>query len=134
MVIKKAPVFRYSDITPKEVYMNRRRFLATGTAGIAAAWSLVHGAGSAEAAIAGGKLNVASKSPFSTDEKPTPYKDVTHYNNYYEFGTSKEQPADRAKYLQTSPWTVKVEGAVAKPQTIDIDALMKMAPLEERIY
>ena len=62
------------------------------------------------------------------------YQDITHYNNYYEFGTDKEQPADLARKLKTSPWTVSVEGEVAKPKTYDFDAIMKMAPLEERIY
>ena len=134
MIIKKAPEFRYSEITPKQDYMNRRRFLTAGAAGIAAGWGSLGAGSPAQAAVAGTKLNVASKSPFSVDEKQTPYKDITHYNNYYEFGTAKEQPADRARYLQTSPWTVKVEGAVAKPQTFDIDTIMKMAPLEERVY
>jgi sulfoxide reductase catalytic subunit YedY len=100
--------------------MNRRSFLAAALA--------------AEALRAGAKLNVASKSPFSTTETATPFNDVAHYNNYYEFGTSKTEPAENAKKLKTSPWTVSVEGAVAKPQTFDLDALTKLAPLEERIY
>jgi sulfoxide reductase catalytic subunit YedY len=62
------------------------------------------------------------------------YDDITHYNNYYEFGTDKEQPADLAQKLQSSPWTVSVEGEVAKPRTYDIAEIMKIAPLEERIY
>jgi sulfoxide reductase catalytic subunit YedY len=83
---------------------------------------------------AGAKLNAALKSPFSTTEKPTSYDDITHYNNFYEFGTSKDQPAKLAKDFKTSPWTVSVEGAVNKPRTYDLDMLMKLAPLEERIY
>jgi len=69
----------------------------------------------------GSKLNGIARSPFSTSEKLTPFNDVTHYNNYYEFGASKEQPAEMAKTLKTSPWTVSVEGAVGKPRVFDID-------------
>jgi len=75
-----------------------------------------------------------AKSPFSTTEKLNSYQDITHYNNYYEFGTGKEEPATLAGKLKTTPWTVSIEGEVAKPKTFDIDAILKMAPLEERIY
>ncbi|MGA2593122.1 MAG: protein-methionine-sulfoxide reductase catalytic subunit MsrP [Bryobacteraceae bacterium] len=125
MLIKKPIAIRYSDVTPKHVYMNRRRFLA--------AVPLAGAAFFTDRASAA-KLAVASRSPFSTDETPTPYKDVTNYNNFYEFGTGKDDPAKRAQSLKTSPWTVKVEGAVDKPKVFDFDAVMKMAPLEERIY
>src|SRR5262249_25914321 len=80
------------------------------------------------------KLAVTVKSPFSSNEKPTPYDAVTHYNNFYEFGTDKSDPAQRAKNFRTSPWAISVEGEVAKPRVFDIDAVMKTAPLEERIY
>ena len=126
MLIQRPPDFRYSEVTPKRLYLNRRRFL-TGLPVAGAA--LLAGR-----AAAGTKLEGLTKSPFSTTEKVTPYNDVTHYNNYYEFGTGKEQPAELAQKLKTSPWTVKVEGAVSKPQVFDIDTIMKMAPLEERIY
>ncbi|MEY2511232.1 MAG: methionine sulfoxide reductase heme-binding subunit [Verrucomicrobiota bacterium] len=85
------------------------------------------------AAIAGAKLN-AVKSPFSTTEAPTPYQDVTTYNNFYEFGTAKSDPSYTAKNFRTIPWTISIEGAVAKPQVLDLDALLRIAPLEERIY
>ena len=85
-------------------------------------------------ASAGAKLNGVVKSPLSTSEKATSLNDVTHYNNYYEFGTAKEQPAELAHTLIPSPWTVSVEGAVNKPKVYDFDTIMKMAPLEERIY
>jgi sulfoxide reductase catalytic subunit YedY len=68
------------------------------------------------------------------DEKITPLEEITHYNNFYEFGTDKEDPAKNAQNFRTSPWTLKVEGEVAKPMTFDHDALFKIAPLEERIY
>src|SRR5689334_15123283 len=77
----------------------------------------------------------AAKSPFNTGSEPvTSYKIVTTYNNYYEFGTDKEQPAQLAKVLRTSPWTVAIEGEVARPRTLDLDAILKLAPLEERVY
>jgi methionine sulfoxide reductase catalytic subunit len=126
MLIKTAHDIRSSEITPKQLYLNRRRFLA----GLPLAGAALF----AGRALAGAKLNGIAKSPLSTSERQTPYNDVTHYNNYYEFGTRKEQPADLAKTLKTSPWTVSVEGAVSKPQVFDIDAIMKMAPLEERVY
>jgi sulfoxide reductase catalytic subunit YedY len=117
------PITVWSEVTPKSVYLNRRRFLAGGM--LAAA---------ARKLMAGGRLEAALKSPFSTTETPTPLDDITHYNNFYEFGTSKDQPAKLATNFKTSPWTVSVEGAVNKPRTYDLDTLMKLAPLEERIY
>lgn len=137
MLIKKADDIRSSEITPKSVYLNRRKFLA----GVAAA-----GAAAATAAElreifspsvtvhAGNKINGVQKSPFSTTETITPYKDVTHYNNYYEFGTEKTDPAEEAKNFRTRPWKVKIDGLVEKKQELDIDAIIKMAPPEERIY
>ena len=109
-------------VTPKSVYLDRRRFLA-GLGLLALA----------RPSFAAGKLS-AAKSPLSTDEKPTPFQDVTHYNNFYEFGTKKEEPAELAKGFRTSPWTVTVDGLVGKPRTYDLDALRKLAPLEERVY
>ena len=85
------------------------------------------------AVVAGRKL-LAQKSPLSTGEKMTSFADVTHYNNFYEFGTEKTAPAENAKTLRTSPWTVSIDGAVAKARTLDFDAILKLAPLEERIY
>jgi methionine sulfoxide reductase catalytic subunit len=112
----------YSSVTPRNVYLNRRGFLA----------SLALGAGGGVAS-ASNKLN-AVKSPFSTTEKPTPYQDVTTYNNFYEFGTAKSDPAHNAKNFRTIPWTVTIEGVVSTPQVLDLDRLLKIAPLEERIY
>jgi len=126
MRIKTAPEIRSSEITPKQLYVNRRRFLA----GLPVAGAALF----AGRALGGAKLNGIVKSPLSTSEKQTPYSDVAHYNNYYEFGTSKDQPAELARTLKTSPWTVSVEGAVNKPRVFDIDAILKMAPIEERIY
>ncbi len=125
MLIQTAPRIRSSEITPRSVYLNRRRFLS-GSLGL--------GALAAAAPLAEAKFTNLKESPFNTKESETPYKVVTTYNNYYEFGTSKDQPAKYANTLQTRPWAVQVEGEVAKPQTFDIDAILKLAPLEERIY
>jgi len=123
MLIKKPADIRYSEVTPKPLYFNRRRFLT----GIPMAFLGAR-------ALAGTKLPDLAKSPFSTSEKENTYNDVTHYNNYYEFGTGKDQPADYAKNFKTTPWTVSVEGEVAKPRKYSLDDLMHVAPLEERIY
>ncbi|HYL76946.1 MAG TPA: protein-methionine-sulfoxide reductase catalytic subunit MsrP [Bryobacteraceae bacterium] len=127
MVIRKPTDLRYSQVTPKQVYLNRRRFLAAGPAAIGAL-------GLARMAQAGTKIEGVKKSSFSATEKPNSLQDITHYNNYYEFGTDKEDPSRNAYKLKTAPWTVRVEGAVDKPQTFDLDAINKLAPLEERIY
>ncbi len=131
MLIGKPADLRYSQVTPKSEYLNRRRFLSlvpAAAAGAIALPSLV------QPAFGAAKLQTV-KSPLSaTNEKLTPHEWATHYNNYYEFGTGKEDPAKFANTLRTSPWTVSIEGLVAKPKTIDIDAIMKVAPLEERIY
>lgn len=127
MIIRKAPPFRYSQITPRKDYLNRRRFLAAG--------SLALGALAAPfTARAEARLEGIRKSPYSTDEFQTPYKSITTYNNFYEFGTGKYEPAEKARNFRTSPWTVSIEGEVARPKTLDLDAIMKLAPLEERVY
>jgi methionine sulfoxide reductase catalytic subunit len=84
--------------------------------------------------FAGSKLNIAFKSPFSATEKQNTYDEVTHYNNYYEFGVDKTEPAANAQILKTYPWTVSIEGEVKHPRQITIDEILKLAPLEERIY
>src|SRR5271165_426906 len=114
----------YSSVTPKSVYLTRRRFFARAIAAVGLANSI---------SFANTKLN-AAKSPLSTTEKLTPYQDVTNYNNFYEFGTGKDEPARNARNFRTTPWTVSIEGAVQKPQVLDLDTLFKIAPLEERIY
>jgi methionine sulfoxide reductase catalytic subunit len=137
MFVRKTPDLIYADVTPKSVYLNRRNFLrAIGIAGAAAVagegvWKL-----SSPSLIvqAGTKLSGIVKGPYGTDEKQTPYNDVTHYNNFYEFGTDKSDPAKNAQNFQTSPWTVSVEGEVKKPRKFSMDEILKLAPLEERIY
>jgi sulfoxide reductase catalytic subunit YedY len=137
MLIKKAQDIRSSEITPKSLYLNRRQFLAgAAIAGAATAT----GVGLREiispstTVLAGNKIDGIKKSPFSTTETITPYKDVTNYNNYYEFSTNKDEPAKLAQNFRTRPWKVKIEGLVDKKQELDIDTILKMAPPEERIY
>ena len=132
-----------SDITPRAVYERRRELLKRLAAG-GASLGLATWAGREAFAQAGttarpGKLAaiaaVRSGVPGGlTMEKPTAYDDVTSYNNFYEFGTDKSDPARNAHTLKTRPWTVVVEGEVKKPRVYDIEELLKLAPMEERIY
>jgi len=131
MLIKKSADFRYSEITPKSVYLDRRKFLAGIPAALLAGRELLSPSGRA---MAGTKLPDLVKSPFSTTEKENSYQEVTTYNNFWEFGTQKDQPAVYAKNFKTDPWTVSVEGAVDNPRKFSTEEIMKLAPLEERIY
>jgi sulfoxide reductase catalytic subunit YedY len=137
MLIHKASDLAYADVTPKSVYLDRRRFLQA--MGIASATAVVgqrlfEVAAPAEKVFAGTKFSDVVKSPFSTTEKQNSYEDVTHYNNFYEFGTDKSDPSKNAHKLQTANWMVSVEGDVAKPRKFTMDEILKIAPLEERIY
>jgi len=138
MLIKKAADILSSEITPKSLYLNRRKFLAgtalAGAAVVAAGVGLHELASPSEVAEANTKIDGLQKSPFSTTETITPYKDVTNYNNYYEFSTDKYGPADLAKNFKTLPWTVTIDGHVKKKQVLDVDTIIKMAAPEERIY
>ena len=129
MLIRPPSDIPASEITPQAVYNERRRFMQGSIA-------LLGGAALATAgeSLAGAKLAGVRASAYKLDEEKTPYKDVTTYNNYYEFGTGKDDPAAHAHTLRTRPWTVTVEGEVRKARTWDIDALMKLAALEERVY
>ncbi len=137
MLIKKAVDIKSSEITPKRLYLDRRKFLAgTAIAGAAAVAGLRLGelASPSVTAQANAKIDGIKKSSFSTNETITPVKDVTNYNNYYEFSTDKYEPAGLAKDFKTRPWTVTIDGLVDKKQTLDVDAIIKMATPEERIY
>ena len=137
MLIKKPSDIKSSEITDKEIYLNRRKFLIDTTVTAAAvATGLIFPGMAVESgeAHAGTKLKGVRKSPFSTDEKLNSFKDITNYNNFYELGTDKYSPAENAKYLVTRPWTVAVEGEVKRPKVYDIDDFIKISPLEERIY
>ena len=122
-----------SDITPQAVYEKRRQLIqaaAAGSFGLALApWF------SREALAANTQTLAATPNPlYLGKDDLTPLKDVTGYNNFYEFGTDKRAPAENASTLQTRPWTITVEGLVKKPMTFDIDALLKLAPMEQRVY
>jgi len=120
-----------SDVTPERLYLRRREFLALGAAG--AVGALLPGARTL-AGPEGESLAVASRSDRADGEKPTPWESITTYNNFYEFGTDKDDPSRNAGSLRTRPWTVSIEGEVKKPQAVDVDTLLKWFPLEERIY
>jgi sulfoxide reductase catalytic subunit YedY len=122
MLIRRPSDIAPSEITPQELYLNRRAFML-GAAGLLL---------SSEAAFAG--LS-AKKSPLSTSgEKLNTLKEITSYNNFYEFGTDKGDPAENSGHFHPRPWHVVVDGEVAKPRTFSLDELFKIAPLEERIY
>lgn len=129
MLIRQSGDVPASEITPREIYRERRRFMQ-GMGAVAAGALL----GSAADAQAGARLTGVRASPYTLNEEKTPYRDVTTYNNFYEFGTGKSDPSENAGSLKTRPWTVAIEGEVGRPGTYDIDTLLKLAPLEERVY
>src|SRR5882724_2403721 len=138
MLIKKPNDIASSEITPKPAYLNRRQFIlgaAAAGAAIGGGLYLRNRDAMVETVEASGtKLTGIVKSPLSTTEKPNTFKDITNYNNYYEFSTDKYEPNGLAQNFRTHPWTIKIDGLVKKPKTLDIDAILKLAPLEERIY
>ncbi len=135
MLIKPSPeqIILPSEITPREVYEGRRQFIARIAATAAVGGSIWEMA-NREAFAQGAKLAATRNAALSTQEQQTSFKDASSYNNYYEFGTDKGDPVENAHTLRTRPWTVTIEGEVKKPVTLDIDRLIKLAPLEERIY
>ncbi len=123
MLIRKPDLIRSSEITPKDVYMNRRRLLGLGAIGLLGS------------RLEAAKLEGVKKNPaYVVDEKVNRFEEITGYNNYYEFGTNKDDPAKNAGNFKTNPWQVKVEGLCAKPKVYDLDSLLKLAPMEERVY
>jgi sulfoxide reductase catalytic subunit YedY len=112
MLIKRSERFKAADITPEAAYLNRRAFMVGAAATLA----------------------LTPNPAFKLDDTPTPLKDVTSYNNFYEFGMNKEDPARLAHTLKPRPWTVQVDGLVHKPKRFDIEEILKIAPLEERVY
>jgi methionine sulfoxide reductase catalytic subunit len=139
MLIKKFEDIKGSEITPRDHYLNRRQFIATAATAAIATGAGVAGydlLGAPQDARAGEKLPNVKKGPaaFQTSEKTNSFKDITSYNNFYELGVDKGDPAENAKYLTTRPWNVAIEGEVKKPKTLAIEDIMKLAPLEDRIY
>ena len=137
MLIRKPSDIPSSEITSQSAYLNRRNFItAAGTAGIATlAGERIRRILKPIAGVSAATKLDTVKSPLSTTgEELTPYQYITNYNNFYEFGPNKDDPAKNAGRLQTRPWTVTVEGLVKKPKTFDIDTLLKLRPQEERVY
>ena len=136
MLIKKPADLKYSDVTPKEIYLNRprlnrRRFL--GASAAAALGSLALPSASSAAVIADVKKSGALHD--LTGEDPSPKQVVTTYNNFYEFGTGKDEPSLNApKWTPDPEWPVRIDGEVAAGKTLSLDDIKKIAPLEERIY
>ncbi|MEK0419438.1 MAG: hypothetical protein RIQ65_131, partial [Pseudomonadota bacterium] len=134
-MIFKDPKIKSSDITPKNVYENRRHFLKTATLGLMTAGLSSLGQEDAFAKTESGqKLPAKFNKQYSVNDKKTSYKDITTYNNFYEFGMDKDDPARYAKTLNIRPWTISVEGLVQKSMVVDVDELMKLSSMEERVY
>jgi sulfoxide reductase catalytic subunit YedY len=128
MLIQRASDIASSEITSETLYHNRREFIKTASSilGLTAVGSIIPAVPAFAAPQAKGK--------YDTTEKPTPFEDVTTYNNYYEFGTGKDDPARRSKNFRPKPWTVKVEGMCKKPASYNFDDLVKGLTTEDRIY
>ncbi len=137
MLIRRPPKMKSSEITPREVYLNRRRFIHHATlagTGLATAGIVPRLLGSTST-YAGVKLQFRKSELGTPGEELTSRKDIATYNNFYEFGTDKSDPARNAHTLRTVPWTVAVEGHVKQEKVYDVESLLKMHPsLEERIY
>ncbi|WP_144638687.1 protein-methionine-sulfoxide reductase catalytic subunit MsrP [Bordetella genomosp. 13] len=138
MLIRKPADIVPSEITSETVYQSRRQWMAragamAAAAGLGATGLAPRGAWAADAPE-GAPLPGRANPDYAVMDKQTSFKDITTYNNYYEFGLDKSDPAEYAHKLSTRPWTVTVEGAVAKPRTFGIDDLLKLAPMEERVY
>ncbi len=125
-----------SEITPRELVDAHRRRVLRGVSALALGAGALWTPATALAAPSATrqKLGGVRSTPYGLGEKPTTYEDATRYNNFYEFGTGKDEPAERAHTLRTSPWTVSIEGEVKKPKQIGMEDILKLAPLEERIY
>lgn len=121
MLIGKPDDIQSSEITSESDYLNRRSFIVA--AGAAAA-----------GVLATGKLASAMLPPRTQEDKPNSWQDITTYNNYYEFGLGKDEPAENAKNFKTKPWTVKVDGLVKKPADYQFEDLVKPFKLEDRVY
>jgi sulfoxide reductase catalytic subunit YedY len=134
MVIKQAPDIRSAEITPQSLYLRRREFIQAAGITAAAALAGLPGRAAPAAAAGGEKLASARKSPFSTDEKLTPLKDVTTYNNFYEFGVDKDDPSRYAGSFKPQPWSVTIAGLCNKPGVYTLEDILRPHPLEERIY
>jgi sulfoxide reductase catalytic subunit YedY len=121
------------EITDPQLFLHRRAFLRNAAVATAAA-ALAPGIACGADAPRGERIPGVTPGPFRSDEEPTRFEDATSYNNFYEFGTGKDDPVRNAHRLRTKPWSVAIEGEVAKPGTIGLEDLIRPHPLEERIY
>ncbi len=128
MLIRRAPDIKSSEITDYKLYVNRRSFLV-GAASLALAPSSL-----AAATPVGQPLKATRNKEFVVEDPPTKFESITTYNNFYEFGVNKDDPSRMAHLLKPRPWTVEISGHVARPKTYDVDELMRLFPLEERVY
>jgi methionine sulfoxide reductase catalytic subunit len=136
LLITKTPELTATDVTPQNVYFNRRKFLlGMGIAGAATVIGerFASVLSPPNTALASTKLTTI-KSPYTVNEKVSSFNDVTHYNNFYEFGADKSDPAKNAQNFRTTPWTVSVDGQVKTPRKFSMEEILKLAPLEERVY
>jgi sulfoxide reductase catalytic subunit YedY len=126
----------YSEVTPKRHYLSRREFIAAAarSTAVLAGASWLGSSLFSDLAFAGVKLNYKQSDLSTHGEKLTPLKDITTYNNFYEFGSDKGDPSIHAKNFKTDGWVISIEGLVKKPQKLDIAGITKIAPLEERVY
>src|ERR1035438_4520173 len=134
MLIGKPPKIPSSEITPQDQYLNRRRFMRKALSTSVAAGAVALGAGRlaeifspSVSVLAGTKLETVKSPLTTTGEQLTSYNDITHYNNFYEFGVDKDQPAKNAGLLPVRPWTVRVEGKVKQPKTLAHHSLPKLS-------
>ncbi len=138
MLLQRKPELTYADVTPKDLYFNRRKFLqAMGIAGAAAfaGKGLLDLISPSRNCLCRREIHQPDQEPFQHHRKSqSSYEDVTHYNNFYEFGVDKGEPAKNAQKFRTSPWSVSVEGEVKTKRKFTMDEILKLAPLEERIY
>ncbi|MGH7326512.1 MAG: protein-methionine-sulfoxide reductase catalytic subunit MsrP [Candidatus Rokuibacteriota bacterium] len=132
MLIRGPERFKASEITDERLYLNRRAFIAGAAALLAGCDTQV--AAACAPPTPGAALEARRNDVASLKEAPTKWEAATTYNNFYEFGVDKDDPCREAHRLRTRPWTVQVDGLVAKPKTYDIDELLRLAPLEERVY
>ncbi|MBI2527495.1 MAG: protein-methionine-sulfoxide reductase catalytic subunit MsrP [Candidatus Rokubacteria bacterium] len=128
MLIRRAGRFKASEITPPQLYLQRRAFM------VGAAALVLAPAGATAAPPAGQALKAPRNAALSRSESPTAFESATTYNNFYEFGVEKDDPARLAASLRTRPWAVQVDGLVARPRRLDIEEILGLAPLEERVY
>ena len=128
-MVKRATDIPPSEITPQHIYLRRREFLASTGAAFAALATGGLGSG-----VAAGEKLAVTKRTVTTTDPPTPYKAVTTYNNYYEFGSDKSDPARNAGGFKPKPWSVAVEGACGKPGVYTLEDVLKPHALEERVY